>query len=183
MFAAAAFTRPGQPRSNVAAILGGFAPDASLYALVGYGAFVLGRSESELFGRDYFSPAWQTVFAIDNSIFVWSLVLLLGVWSGLRPLAVFAGAALLHIAFDLPLHHDDGRPHFWPLTDWVYESPISYWDHRRHGDIVGVVEVVLVLGLAVLLWRRFKGWFARAAIVACALAEAAPFVAWSLMFG
>ena len=31
--------------------------------------------------------------------------------------------------------------HFWPITDWKFHSPVSYWDTGRGGDIVGLVEL------------------------------------------
>jgi len=68
---------------------------------------------------------------------------------------VFALAAILHVLTDLPLHHDDGHPHFWPLTNWIFRSPVSYWDPAHHGHIWSVVEFLLALTLVVILWRRF----------------------------
>ena len=68
---------------------------------------------------------------------------------------VFALAALIHALTDFPLHHDDGHPHFWPLTNWIFRSPVSYWDPAHFGNIWSVVEFILALILIVLLWRRF----------------------------
>lgn len=183
IFAAAAFARPGAARVNGAAVVGGFAPDLSLYLLGAWSLLVQGRTPRQVFDDDYFSAARQTVFAVDNSVFVWGAVLGLGLWSGRRWLAVAAGAALLHIAFDLPLHHDDGRAHFWPATDWVFQSPISYWDPGHHGRVVGLLEAGAVAFLAVVLWRRFRDWAARSAVVLCAAANLAPFLIWRLAFG
>ena len=66
------------------------------------------------------------------------------------PLAVQPQAALLHLAFDLPLHHSDARPHFWPLSDWVFRPPLSYWNPARHGDLVGAVEIGACVALCAL---------------------------------
>jgi len=71
-------------------------------------------------------------------------------------LMVFAVAALLHVLTDLPLHHDDGHPHFWPLTNWIYRSPVSYWDPAHYGRIWSLVEIGLALSLIIILWRRFQ---------------------------
>ena len=179
---AAAFAKPGAKRVTIAALIGGFLPDASLYLLAGWSIFIDGRSPSAVFGSDYFSPAWQAIFAIDNSVFVWGAVIAAGALLKRPWLLALGGAALLHIAFDLPLHHDDGRAHFWPITTWVFESPISYWDNNHHAGIVAPLEALAVAGLSVILWRRFKGAWSRAGIALLAMAELAPAIVWGLMF-
>ena len=69
---------------------------------------------------------------------------------------IFAVAAVMHVLTDLPLHHDDGHPHFWPLTDWIYRSPVSYWDPAHYGHIWSLVEFLLAILLIAVLWRRFN---------------------------
>lgn len=93
------------------------------------------------------------------------------------------GAAMLHLGLDLLLHHDDGRAHFWPVTNWIFESPVSYWDGDHYGNIVGPIEVLVSLLCCGILWRRFVGGAMRAFIVALAIAEAAPVFVLLIMFG
>ena len=155
IFGLAAFARPHRRYSATAAVLGSIAPDLSLYLMAGTALFVLGISPQVVFDELYFSQAWQTVFAIDNSFILWSALLAAGMWSGRRLVTIFAGSGLLHIAFDFALHHDDGRAHFWPISRWIFESPVSYWDSRHYGNIVGAIEVLACVALAVLIFRRF----------------------------
>ncbi|MDF1728297.1 MAG: cobalamin biosynthesis protein CobQ [Sulfitobacter sp.] len=142
-----------------AGIAGGLVPDLSLYLLAGISLFLLDIPPRIVFDELYFSDTWQTIFAIDNSVLLWGAAFALALWSGRAWAMAFTGAALLHLALDFPLHHDDGRPHFWPATGWIFESPYSYWD-RAHGALwIGPVEVVLALlcgGL--ILWRRPGLW-------------------------
>lgn len=155
LIGAAVFGR-GKPRRVVgAAMLGALLPDASLYVLAGVSLFLLNIPPQVVFDELYFSDAWQTVFAIDNSFVIWGLLLLLALWRGTDWAIALTGAAFLHLCLDFPLHHDDGRPHLWPLSDWVFESPISYWD-RRHGALwVAPVEALsAVLAACVLWWQR-----------------------------
>ncbi len=168
---AAAFARPDAKAVNASAVLGSLAPDVSLYVLVFNAIFIQGMSERTVFGEMYFSDEWQRVFAIDNSFFVWLAVLLAGMALRKRWILVFGAAALIHLALDMPLHHDDGRQHFWPFSDWVFSSPVSYWDPTRHGLIVGSLEALVCIALCALLWRRFSGWPARAMTVAAGTAE------------
>ena len=170
----AAFGRPGRAGVTAAALLGALLPDLSLYLLVGWEIALMRTPPETVFGELYHSAGWQAVFAVDNSIPLWGAVLAFG---RRRPWVVaLAGAALLHLGFDLMLHADDGRRHFWPLTDWVFASPVSYWDPRHHGRIVGPMEAALTLGLAVHVWVRHRARAARAIVVALAVLEAAPLV-------
>lgn len=182
LLAAAVFARPGDPRRNAAAVAGGLIPDLPVMAMVGWERLVAGRDYDEIFRQVYRAEPWATVFAIDHSIPVWLAVLAAGLALRRPWLAVLAGAALLHVAFDLPLHHNDGRPHFWPLSDFIYESPISYWDPARFGREVGVAEALLCLGLAVVLWRRFRGGLARAAIALGLVVEVVPRLVFPLLW-
>ncbi|MGR3503536.1 cobalamin biosynthesis protein CobQ [Pseudaestuariivita sp.] len=160
IFGLACFGKPDHRATLWAAALGGLAPDLSLYVMAGVALGVLEIPPSVVFGQLYFSDAWQTVFAIDNSFLLWGPLLALALWKGMSVLTAFAAAALLHVALDFPLHHDDGRPHFWPLSWWVFESPVSYWDTRHYAGIIGPLELVASSILAALAaWRiRTLGW-------------------------
>lgn len=121
------------------------------------------------------------MFAVDNSLVVWGLVLAAGLWLRRAAPTALGAAAVLHLALDLALHNDDARRHLWPLSDWVFVSPVSYWDRDHFGAVVGPIELVLTVGLCAWLWRRHRAPAARAAVAA--LAQAAPAVMWSPMLG
>lgn len=174
--------RPRVPRSGRLALAGSVLPDASLYLLAGAALFALQIPAERVFGELYFSDAWQTVFAIDNSALLWGIALLAAVWYRVWPLAVFAGAGLLHVATDLPLHAGDGRPHFWPLSDWIYDSPLSYWDSAHHAGVIAPIEA---LACAIAAWvcaRRYTNPWARGGIAALFLAELWVVRQWLLFF-
>lgn len=146
--------RPASSRLLVAAAIGAALPDLSLYVLAGMSLFVLGIEPERVFNELYFSAEWQTVFAIDNSFLVWVALFAICAWRQWRFGQVLCLAALLHIALDFPLHHDDGRPHFWPLSDWVFESPLSYWDRDHGARFLAPIEACLASVCLVLVWRR-----------------------------
>ncbi|MGB3555552.1 MAG: cobalamin biosynthesis protein CobQ [Jannaschia sp.] len=177
----AVFGKPGRPRVTGAALAGALLPDLSLYLLAG-GALAAGIPAETVFGQLYYSDLWQGVFAVDNSVFVWGALLGLGVWLRRAWIVALAGAGLLHLACDLPLHHDDGRAHFWPLTDWVFASPLSYWDRAHGAAWIAPAELILALGLALLCWFRFRTWPVRALIVVLAAAELSVGGVWALVF-
>ncbi|WP_299042989.1 cobalamin biosynthesis protein CobQ [uncultured Tateyamaria sp.] len=151
---AAVFGKPAHNRILAAAFAGGLLPDLSLYVMAGVSLAVLGIPPSVVFNDLYFSDAWQTVFAIDNSFVVWGGLCALAVWYKSPWAIALTGAALLHVVLDFPLHHDDGRPHFWPATWWVFESPFSYWDRGHGAAWIAPVEAACATAAAVILWQR-----------------------------
>ncbi|WP_224826504.1 cobalamin biosynthesis protein CobQ [Cognatishimia sp. MH4019] len=183
IFGLAAFSKRGKGAVTAAALMGSLLPDLSLYLLAGSAIFVLGIEPETVFRDLYYSPTWQTIFQIDNSFLIWGALLAVALWRRSAWGVALTGAALLHLAFDFPLHHDDGRAHFWPVSDWVFESPVSYWDPNQYGGLVSVIEIAACLALSVVLWRRFPDLWPRIGITALMVAQAAPVVMWSLMLG
>lgn len=183
IFGAAAFGRPGAWRVTLAALLGAFAPDASLYSMAGWHLLVLGTDARIVFGQHYFSPEWMRVFSVDNSFLIWGAILGFGLWLRRPWLIAFAGAALLHLALDLPLHAGDGRPHFWPLTSWIFDSPFSYWDRAHGANIIGPLETLSCLGALIILWRRFARFWPRVLISLATLLQLSPVFVWLFVFG
>ena len=157
IFGVAAFGRPNAAKVTAAAIVGAAIPDLSLYLLAGTHLLILGTDPEIVFGEMYFSDTWQSIFRIDNSFLVWGVVLALGLALRRAWIVALAGAALLHIGLDFPLHHDDGRAHFWPITDWVFESPVSYWDPNHYGSILTPIEVLVSWGVCGWLSTRHEG--------------------------
>lgn len=180
--AAAVFAKPNNPKVIWAAIVGGFLPDLSLYALAAWSMFVQGNTAQHVFDTQYFSADWQQIFAVDNSFFVWALIIATGVLLRKHWLWAFGGAGFLHLCLDFPLHNDDARQHFWPLTDWIFNSPLSYWDHNHYGDIISVLEIGLCIVCLVFLWRRFESKFARVLIGAVAAMQLLPAIIFGIMF-
>ena len=176
----AAFGKAGNPRVTTAALLGAFLPDLSLYLMVGWSINVLGVAPRTVFREWYYSPEWQQVFAVDNSFVLWGLGLVLAAWAKRPALIAFAGAGFIHLCFDFPLHNHDARMHFWPLSDWVFVSPFSYWDNRYHAGIIGPIELTMAMTLCVVLLRRYRAIWSRGLVVVLAGSEvmASGFFRW-----
>ena len=182
LIGAAAFGASGQVRLFMAAFVGALLPDLSLYLMAGVALFVLGIPPSIVFIDLYFSDNWQTVFAIDNSFVMWGLLCGVAVWRRSAWAIALTGAALLHLVFDFPLHHDDGRPHFWPLSWWVFESPVSYWDRGHHAAWVAPIEAAMATTAAIVLWRRALPIWALAVVTVLLLAEIWVVRQWLFFF-
>lgn len=182
IFGAAAFGRPGHARVTAAALLGGLAPDLSLYLMVAWARLVSDVPARVIFGEYYFSDAWMAVFAIDNSFLLWGALLGLGVWRRWPVVTAFAGAGLLHLALDFPLHGSDARPMFWPLTDWKFDSPYSYWDRNNHAGIFGPLEAGVSICLTAWMLWRFRSIALRVGMVLLLLAELGSSGIWRFVF-
>jgi len=100
----------------------------------------------------YFEAPMQNLIAYFNSIPIYAALALSG-YGAL--LLFFALAALIHMATDLPVHSHDAYRHFWPISDWRFYSPISYYESDHHAGWVMVVELAIWIISSLVLWKRF----------------------------
>jgi len=63
----------------------------------------------------------------------------------MQVMMVFFASMLMHSLFDFPLHHNDAHRHFWPLSDFRFASPVSYWDPAYYGQWMAPLELIVVL--------------------------------------
>lgn len=154
------------------ALVGALLPDLPMLGFYLWQRAYIGLSEREIWSDTYFRADWQLFFDTFNSAPIVLAGLALASLARpvvRRPLQVFFGAMLLHIATDLPLHHDDGHRHFLPLSDWRFESPVSYWDPSHGGAVGAGLEVACVLAASIVLWRRFEVRWVRGVVAAFSL--------------
>lgn len=178
----ASFGNPNQRRITAAAIAGALVPDLSLYLLAGVSIIVMGIEPTVVFNELYYSSTWQTIFSIDNSFILWGAMLLFGSIVRVPWLIAFAGAAMLHVGADFLLHNEDARAHFWPLSEWRFFSPVSYWDSQYHANWIAPLEGLLCVALAVYLCRCYAHYGAKALFVASLLIELYVMRQWFLFF-
>ena len=172
----------GQRKLIWAAMGGALLPDLSLYLLAGVSMFILNISPHRVFNELYFSDLWQSIFMVDNSFIIWGILLGLALWWRTGWAVALTGAALLHLALDFPLHHDDGRAHFWPISRWIFESPYSYWDVRHGANIVAPIEATAAAVAAIMLWFRRPGWVISIFVALLLVAELRTVRTWMWFF-
>ena len=169
LFARPDSARPGARAATAAAIAGAVAPDLDVAAM-----WIIERmngvSSCVIFSERFWESPWTDVQAVSNSLLLWALIAIAGAAFGRRGIALlaFGASGLLHVSGDFLLHADDARAHLQPFTDWRFHSPVSYWDPAHYGRVAGVVEAVCGAALVALLWRRFAGFGARAALATAA---------------
>ncbi|MHA7900519.1 MAG: cobalamin biosynthesis protein CobQ [Henriciella sp.] len=182
VIASAALTRPEMPRRNWIVLAGAFVPDASMFVFFAWSR-LQGWTDEETWNVQYWTEPWQSLGAMSNSFVVFGALLAIAVLRKWPLVGMFCAAALIHVACDFPLHADDAHRHFWPLTDWRFVSPISYWDPGSNGLWGGVIETVCALAATAVLWLRFPKVRWRALFAALALLQLIAFgaqLAWTL---
>ena len=182
IFGLAAFGDTTRKAVTAAALAGALIPDLSLYLMAGTHLLVLDTPAKVVFDQLYFSESWQSIFRIDNSIVLWGIALVVGFMLRSSVAIALCAAALLHLGLDFLLHHDDGRAHFWPISNWKFQSPVSYWDSNHYGNIVGPTEILLSLAACVWLWRKHVNRWMRGLILLLGAMEGAPFIMFTIMF-
>lgn len=164
------------PLLLAAGAFGGLLPDLPMFAIVA-GLMAAGRPGRQIFGHDYFQPWWQEVNGVSHSFILWLLALVIALaarragpartWPALG--IAFAAGGLVHAVIDFLCHRDDAHMHFWPLSDWRFVSPVSYYDPAHFGRIFMVIEALIGLGIAVRLGMRAQRRWPRALLVLVSL--------------
>ena len=189
---AALFGRP-MPRVAWAAAAGGLVPDLPMFTIIAV-LRMSGYSLNQIFREIYWEHWWQIANGLGHSFWIWGgLAAVSGVLayrqrhlegrdtmlagrSGHAPMVfAFSASALLHSIIDFLCHRNDAHMHLWPFTEWRFRSPVSYWDSRHYGDWFGLFEAFVGIVLVVVLFRRYRSWLLRSALmVALALYVAVP---------
>ena len=169
LLALALLSKRGDRKRNWAVALGSIIPDVAIYLWAPYQRFVNGVSGEKLWRELYFAEPMQNLIAYFNSIPIYGALAILGyvmrakTWGKL--MLFFALAALTHMATDLPVHNHDAYRHFWPLSDWRFISPLSYYESEHHAGWVMVVELAIWVTSSIVLWKRFPHRWVKAVII------------------
>ncbi len=163
LIALALLSRNDKPLQNRAVFIGSLIPDAFIYICWAWLTFVGKQPQSKIWNEIYFDAPMQLTASVFNSVPLYASLALAAYffikskWK--IPMICFALAALIHIAFDFPVHNHDAYAHFWPFSDWKFYSPLSYYEADHHAAWVSLFEMAIALISIIVLWRRFpKTW-------------------------
>jgi len=145
--------RDESPRYQFHILVGALLPDAPMFLFYFIEKEIRKIPEHVIWSHDYHLGSWQNFFDSFNSIPFIILGLVIAWKSHSRAGQFLCMSMMLHVIGDFPLHHDDGHRHFFPFSDWRFESPVSYWDPLHYGHIVTGVEVFVVLISAIIVFR------------------------------
>lgn len=177
LLGAAAATKPHfRTRLVALALFGGLLPDLSIVIMFAY-TRVVGMQGRDVWRAPdglYWQEPWQTFSAISNSIPLWMTLSLIGIYFFKRSdrlkdfglaLLVLSFSCLLHVLGDFPVHTDDAHVHFWPFSDWRFNSPVSYYQSSHYGDIFRMFEMTGALALTAYLVVLYKTWGIRIVVL------------------
>ncbi len=136
------------------------APDIGLYLCVfiymWYSQLYLGNDAREtalyMFDILYFEhPLWIFAYNLFHS----PLMILMFLWlwrvfqnylgKYYKMYMWFLIGCMLHTFFDIPLHHNDGPRIFYPLSDYIFYSPVSYWNTDYYAWYIIPLELLMNL--------------------------------------
>ena len=141
-------------RHQAAVVFGALLPDLPMLLFYLITKVFMGIPESIIWNDLYHQPVWQNFFAIFNSIPIIGLGLVLTAHWPWRTGRLICMSMLLHVLCDLMLHNQDAHRHFFPISDWRFHSPVSYWDPNHFGTIVTSLEIAMVALVISFLWRK-----------------------------
>ena len=157
--------------AGIAGAVGAVLPDLPSFAATAYyiGPAYLrdgwsSMDSEELLDAIYFTGPFGTTGSILHSavpvaaLLVLYRILRFARWDRRRIVLWFLLGWLGHTAADFLTHVDDVRPLFWPLSDWTWSSPVSYYDSAHYGQQFFLVNhgLILVTIVALLVVRLRK---------------------------
>lgn len=134
-----------------AIVLGAVLPDLPILVLWAFER-LRGRGDEEIWREVYPTTPWIQLIHGAHSIPLALLGLGAAAALGSLPGMGFFASVLLHSLLDVPFHVHDAHRHFLPFSSWRFVSPLSYWDVRHHGRVVGCAEAVVVTLACAWLW-------------------------------
>ncbi len=174
IFNLALLGRKDRPQWNPLIIWGALIPDLAMFGFYFWLSAATDIPARQIWDVEYFRPSWQLLFDFFHSIPLGLLGLSVMLYAQRQGIALLFASIVLHALEDLPVHHDDPHRHFWPLSNFRFESPISYWDPNHYGAIVGTLETGLMLIASIYVFRRVRSRWAKGLLI---LANVLPWLA------
>lgn len=161
--------RDAQANMLTPVVLGAILPDAPMFWFYAVEKWIRKTPEALIWRESYHQLHWQNFIDLFNSLPLMGVGLLISLWSQSTFGLLLFGSMVLHIVGDFPLHHDDAHRHFFPFSNWRFQSPISYWDPNHYGHIVTLLEILAVIMSCFVLFQGYDSWIGRLVIGAVGL--------------
>jgi hypothetical protein len=168
---------------NPVIMAGALLPDLPLLVFFVYFSYVDVHTQAQIWNICYYYPEWQAAINLFHSFPLWGLLAVVAAVLKRPRLALFGLAGLLSSFEDLLLHNDDAHAHFWPISDYRFASPVSYWDPEFHGSMASLGEIMVVIAATLWLWPRIETTWGRSLLVLCVVTLMGSHGIWSLIFG
>ncbi|MEM9336454.1 MAG: metal-dependent hydrolase [Patescibacteria group bacterium] len=156
------------PSRTKAFVVGALLPDLPTYGFFFIQGLILGTSQQQLWNDLYFDSVWTPFITLSHSLVLWPALIGIGYALQQQWLYWLASSAFIHSAFDFFVHADDAYRHFWPFSNWKFESPISYWDPQFYGQYFGILDTVVALLVIAWLYRLYQQRWIRYSLISLA---------------
>ena len=166
------------PRCTWPILAGAVVPDLPMFVFYGWEKLVLDLKEPQIWRTDYFVSSWQPVIDALHSFPLIALALTVALRLRLPRATAFSASLLVHAVCDFFLHNEDAHRQLFPLSDYRFRGPISYWDPAHHGTLGSALEVAAVVVASIALARRHRSIGVRLTLAATALLFVAGWIAF-----
>jgi hypothetical protein len=167
---------------NVVLFSGAAVPDVAIFVFFIWYTLFDPIPQRVMWSEYAFLVEWQFVFSMFHSFPLWVITSIAFLLLKMPRSALFCLAVLLSALQDFLVHHDDGHGHFFPFSDYRFESPISYWDPAHYGWYASAAEVILVLGASVWAYRRLETRWGKSFLVLTFVSLVATQGFWAVLF-
>ena len=163
-------------------VVGAILPDLPVFFFFAWYSLIDPTPQDIIWRSLYFDEKWQLFFNLFNSIPIYTLLALTAYYFSRRKLFIFSLANLLHFVEDFFLHMEDAHDHFFPLSNYRFNSAISYWDSEGYGHYVASLEAIIVVVLSVFLFKKLKRWWGKTLLILANLFSFGSHAMWSFIF-
>jgi hypothetical protein len=154
------------PKHHLAIAIGAILPDVPIFVFYFVTKFIYKMPEGKIWSEAYYEPFWQNLVALFHSIPLALMGTTIFYRLGYKPGMILCISLVCHSLLDLPVHHDDAHRHFFPLSNYRFISPFSYWDTNHYGKIVSLIEMTLVLGVNPLVLSWLSSHWTKGIVIA-----------------
>ncbi len=151
---------------NLFMVLGGLLPDIPIFLFYGWAKLIAKMPERQIWSQAYYAPLMQTIIAIFHSIPLAFMGFAIASFYQWKIIQILCLSLILHSLFDLPVHHDDAHPHFFPFSKYRLISPFSYWDIKHYASLVSLVEILLVFLSTIITFSSVHSPFGKGLMIA-----------------
>ncbi|MEM7592010.1 MAG: hypothetical protein AAF383_10930, partial [Cyanobacteria bacterium P01_A01_bin.83] len=153
------------PKNNLEIALGAILPDVPIFIFYFVAKFIYKMPEGKIWSEAYYEPFWQNLVALFHSIPLALIGAAICYGLNWKPGMILLISMVCHSLLDLPVHNDDAHRHFFPLSNYRFISPFSYWDRNHYGSIVAFIEMALVIAVNPIVWILLNSPWTRGIVI------------------
>lgn len=157
----AIFSHLSLPRANFAILFGSVLPDLPIFGFYVWAKYWRQLPAKQMWSSTYFQPGWQNLFHGFHSFPLIAIGWIIAYAFNWKIAQIVFLSAFFHCLFDFPVHNSDAHRHFFPVSDYRFISPVSYWDPKHYGAIGSLVELICILVSTARIFPIVDSWIGK----------------------